>query len=114
MVWVPGSFELPLVAKSMAKSGSYDAVLTIGAVVGFCPRPSQPAKCTAAAVLGKDQSIPFAGQRSDDTLRSGGEFSHIRHIECWPRKRGPGCVWRINNGDHGTGVRSAFHGLMAL
>ena len=34
---MPGSFELPLVAKCMAKSGNYDAVLTIGAVVSFCP-----------------------------------------------------------------------------
>lgn len=33
VVWVPGSFELPLVAKAMAKSGQFDAVLTIGAVV---------------------------------------------------------------------------------
>lgn len=31
--WVPGSFELPIVAKSMAKSGQYDAVVCIGAVV---------------------------------------------------------------------------------
>ena len=33
VVWVPGSFEIPLIAKSMAKSGKFDAVLTIGAVV---------------------------------------------------------------------------------
>ena len=32
-VWVPGSFELPLIAKAMAASGKYDAVLAIGAVV---------------------------------------------------------------------------------
>jgi 6,7-dimethyl-8-ribityllumazine synthase len=30
---VPGSFELPVVAKAMAKSGKYDAVVTIGVVV---------------------------------------------------------------------------------
>ncbi|EIE24911.1 hypothetical protein COCSUDRAFT_62321 [Coccomyxa subellipsoidea C-169] len=33
VAWVPGSFELPLVAKAMAKSGQYDAVITVGAVV---------------------------------------------------------------------------------
>lgn len=33
VAWVPGSFELPLVAKAMAKSGKYDAVITVGAVV---------------------------------------------------------------------------------
>ena len=32
-VWVPGSFELPLIAKAMAASGKYDAVLALGAVV---------------------------------------------------------------------------------
>jgi 6,7-dimethyl-8-ribityllumazine synthase len=33
VAWVPGSFELPVVAKAMAKSGEYDAVIAIGVVV---------------------------------------------------------------------------------
>jgi 6,7-dimethyl-8-ribityllumazine synthase len=33
VVWVPGSFEIPGVAKRMAKSGDYDAVIGIGAVI---------------------------------------------------------------------------------
>ncbi len=33
VAWVPGSFELPVVAKAMAKSGEYDAVVCIGVVV---------------------------------------------------------------------------------
>ena len=33
VAWVPGSFELPLVSKAMAKSGKYDAVIAIGVVV---------------------------------------------------------------------------------
>lgn len=33
VAWVPGSFELPVVAKAMAKSGKYDAVIAIGVVV---------------------------------------------------------------------------------
>ncbi len=33
VAWVPGSFELPVVAKCMAKSGQFDAVVAIGAVV---------------------------------------------------------------------------------
>ena len=32
-VWVPGSFELPLVAKRLASSGRYHAVICLGAVV---------------------------------------------------------------------------------
>ena len=35
VAWVPGSFELPLLAAAMAKSGKYDAVVTVGAVVRF-------------------------------------------------------------------------------
>lgn len=33
MAWVPGAFEIPLVAKKMAKSGKYDAVICLGAVI---------------------------------------------------------------------------------
>ena len=31
--WVPGAFEIPLVAGKMAKSGKYDAVICLGAVI---------------------------------------------------------------------------------
>lgn len=31
--WVPGAFEIPLAAKKMAKSGNYDAVICLGAVI---------------------------------------------------------------------------------
>ena len=33
IAWVPGSFEIPLVAKEMAQSGQYDAVICLGAVI---------------------------------------------------------------------------------
>lgn len=33
VAWVPGAFEIPLVAKKMAKAGKYDAVLCLGAVI---------------------------------------------------------------------------------
>lgn len=33
IAWVPGAFEIPLVAKKMAKSGKYDAVICLGAVI---------------------------------------------------------------------------------
>lgn len=32
-IWVPGSFEIPLVAKTLAESGSYAAVLCLGCVI---------------------------------------------------------------------------------
>lgn len=33
LVWVPGAFEIPLIAKKLAASGKYDAVLCLGAVI---------------------------------------------------------------------------------
>ncbi|GMH38032.1 hypothetical protein BSKO_05916 [Bryopsis sp. KO-2023] len=33
VVWVPGSFELPFMAKAMAKSDTYEAVICVGAVI---------------------------------------------------------------------------------
>ncbi len=33
VVWAPGAFELPLLAKRLAESGRYDAVICLGAVV---------------------------------------------------------------------------------
>lgn len=33
LAWVPGAFEMPLVAQKMARSGKYDAVITLGAVI---------------------------------------------------------------------------------
>jgi len=33
VVWVPGSFEIPLAAARMAESGRYDAVICLGAVI---------------------------------------------------------------------------------
>ena len=33
IAWVPGAFEIPLVESKMAKSGKYDAVICLGAVI---------------------------------------------------------------------------------
>ena len=33
VVWVPGAFELPLVARRLAMSGTYDGVICVGAVI---------------------------------------------------------------------------------
>ena len=33
IAWVPGAFEIPLVASKMAQSGRYDAVICLGAVI---------------------------------------------------------------------------------
>jgi len=33
VAWVPGAFEIPLIASKMAKSGRYDALICLGAVI---------------------------------------------------------------------------------
>lgn len=33
LCWVPGAFEIPVVAKKLAKSGNYDAVICLGCVI---------------------------------------------------------------------------------
>ncbi|MCR5481961.1 MAG: 6,7-dimethyl-8-ribityllumazine synthase [Clostridia bacterium] len=33
VAWVPGAYEIPLIASKMAKSGRYDAVICLGAVI---------------------------------------------------------------------------------
>ena len=33
LAWVPGAFEIPLIASKMAKSGKFDAVIALGSVI---------------------------------------------------------------------------------
>ena len=33
LAWVPGAFEIPLIAKKMADSGKYDAIICLGAII---------------------------------------------------------------------------------
>ena len=33
LAWVPGAFEIPVMAQKMARSGKYDAVICLGAVI---------------------------------------------------------------------------------
>ena len=60
-VWAPGAFELPLVAKALAESGRWDAVITLGAVIrGGTPHFEYVAGECAAGVLrvGLDTGVP--------------------------------------------------------
>lgn len=33
VIWSPGAFEIPVVAKKLAKSGTYDAIIALGAII---------------------------------------------------------------------------------
>ncbi|KAL0045624.1 hypothetical protein WJX82_011752 [Trebouxia sp. C0006] len=61
VVWVPGSFELPIMAKAMAKSGKYDGVVAIGTVVrGSTTHYEAVANAAAGGLLGagQDSGVP--------------------------------------------------------
>lgn len=72
IVWVPGAFEIPLIAQTMASSGQYDAVLCLGAVIrGDTPHfeyiASELAKGIAQSALKTGLPIIF-GVITADTL----------------------------------------------
>ena len=51
VVWVPGSYEIPLAAKRLALSGRYDAVVCLGAVIrGATPHFDYVAGSVASGV----------------------------------------------------------------
>ena len=61
IAWVPGAFEIPLVAKKMAESGKYDAVVCLGAVIrGATPHFDMVANesTTGVAAVGLQTGIP--------------------------------------------------------
>jgi 6,7-dimethyl-8-ribityllumazine synthase len=78
-LWAPGAFELPLVAKALAESGRYDAVVTLGAVIrGGTPHFEYVAGECAAGVLrvGLDTGVPVVfGVLTVDTVEQAMERS---------------------------------------
>ncbi|MCX6282966.1 MAG: 6,7-dimethyl-8-ribityllumazine synthase [Bacteroidetes bacterium] len=61
LVWAPGSFEIPLLAKKLATGGKYDAVICLGAVIrGATPHfdyvSAEVSK--GVAMAGMDSGIP--------------------------------------------------------
>jgi len=73
VVWVPGSFELPLAAKRLAESGRYDAIACLGCVLrGETPHFDYVAGQAAAGIgrAGLDTGVPIAfGVITADTLQ---------------------------------------------
>ncbi|WP_438432292.1 6,7-dimethyl-8-ribityllumazine synthase [Gorillibacterium sp. sgz500922] len=72
LAWVPGAFEIPLVAKKLAESGKYDAVITLGAVIrGSTPHfdyvANEVSKGVAAVGLAAGIPVVF-GVLTTDTI----------------------------------------------
>ncbi len=72
IAWAPGSFEIPLVAKKMAESGRYDAVICLGAVIrGGTPHFDYIASEVSKGIakVGLDTGLPvILGVITADTL----------------------------------------------
>ena len=72
VAWVPGSFEIPLVASRLAASGKYDAVICLGAVIrGNTPHFDYVAAEVSKVIarVGLDTGVPVAfGIITADTL----------------------------------------------
>jgi 6,7-dimethyl-8-ribityllumazine synthase len=72
IAWVPGAFEIPLVAGKMAASRRYDAVLSLGAVIrGSTPHFDYVAAEVAKGVakVGLDSGVPVIfGVLTTDTI----------------------------------------------
>ena len=70
--WVPGAWELPMIAKELALSGKYDAIVALGAVIrGDTPHFDYVAAemSKGLAHVGMDQRVPVAfGVLTCDTL----------------------------------------------
>jgi len=72
IAWTPGSFEIPLIAKKMAESGKYDAVVCLGAVIrGGTPHFDFIAAEVSKGIaqVGLDSGLPvILGVVTADTL----------------------------------------------
>ena len=85
--WVPGSFEIPLVAQRLAASGRYQVVITLGAVIrGDTPHfdvvVSEVSKGVAA--VSRDSGVPVIfGVLTTDTMQQALERAGIKSNLGW-------------------------------
>ena len=87
VAWVPGSFELPLVAQSLANSGRYQVVITLGAVIrGDTPHfdvvVAEASKGIAS--VARETGIPVIfGVLTTDTMQQAFERAGIKNNLGW-------------------------------
>ena len=86
-VWVPGSFEVPMVARQMAITGKYDAIICLGAIIrGNTPHfdyvAAEAAKGIAA--VGFQTGVPVIfGILTTDTMQQALERAGIKSNHGW-------------------------------
>jgi len=85
VAWVPGAFEIPLAARTLARSGRYDALITLGSVIrGGTPHFDYVCIGVTDGVgeVMRDTGVPvaFGVLTTDDVAqaldRAGGEHGH--------------------------------------
>ncbi len=87
LAWVPGSFEIPLVAQRLAASGRYQVVITLGAVIrGDTPHfdvvVAEVSKGVAA--VSRDTGVPVIfGVLTTDTMQQALERAGIKSNLGW-------------------------------
>ena len=87
VAWVPGSFELPLVAQKLAASGRYQVVVTLGAVIrGDTPHfdvvVAEASKGIAS--VSRDTGVPVIfGVLTTDTMQEALERAGIKSNLGW-------------------------------
>ena len=86
IAWVPGSFELPVVAKALAESGKYDAIICLGAVIrGETDHYNMVANQSANGIasVGRETGVPtifgvLTTENMDQAInRSGGKSGNL-------------------------------------
>jgi 6,7-dimethyl-8-ribityllumazine synthase len=85
--WVPGSFEIPLVARQLALTHRYDAIICLGAVIrGSTPHfdyvAAEVAKGVAAASFQTGVPVVF-GVLTTDTMQQALERAGIKSNKGW-------------------------------
>ena len=87
VAWVPGSFEIPLVSQQLAKSGRYQVIITLGAVIrGDTPHfdvvVAEASKGVAA--VARDTGVPVIfGVLTTDTMQQALERAGIKSNLGW-------------------------------
>ena len=87
VAWVPGSFELPIVAQNLARSGRYQVVITLGAVIrGDTPHfdvvVAEASK--VIAVVARESGVPVIfGVLTTDTMQQALERAGIKSNLGW-------------------------------
>ena len=88
IAWVPGAFEIPLVAKRMAQSGAYSAVIALGCIIrGATPHfdyvAAEAAKGVGHAMLDTGVPILFGILTTENIEQAVERYRAVHKID-WP------------------------------